>query len=536
MVAQLIRTKLKFKFVLMFFASIFCFMTLTVNADTPAQAAAKSSAGPVYWPTYPKPIIKPGMSRKLIAKGEYLVKMGDCISCHTNTRNYGKPFAGGYAINTPFGTFFTPNITPDKETGIGKWTNADFIRALHDGINPKGQYYFPVFPYTSFNRVSNQDLLAIKAYLEAIPAVYKKNKAPTAPWPFSWRFSQLFWRMLFFKAQYYQYNPAHSKQWNRGAYIVQGLGHCGECHTPRNFLGAMEPKHYLTGAFVGGFWAPDVSAIGLETARKQTVVGVFTKRELIDEAGPVRGPMDEVDHNSLKYMAKSDLEAIATYLKTVKSVQPRVPYVSPSLQKQIEPAKTSEKFDPATIKAGHKVYDKVCAICHDSGMVGAPMIYDTPNWTRRLGVGGIELFYKHAIAGFNLMPAKGACVTCTDNEIKAAVDYIVSESQNPSQMRLVRAAKTPKPDVSLALGKQVYDKVCSECHRDGKLGAPKLNDQAAWAPIVKKNADVLIVNTLKGIGNMPPKGGCSTCTTADVIASVKYMMQQVDPKGDYSLW
>lgn len=289
--------------VLMSIVGITLAVTSTYNPNAYIHKNVKEYLGPSssaaisFYPKYPVLTIKPGMNAKLIAKGEYLVKLGDCMACHTDTPNHGAPFAGGLAIDTPFGTFFTPNITPDKKSGIGNWTNADFINAMHDGINPNGSYYFPVFPYTSFTKVNKDDLVAIKAYLDALPPIYKVDKKPTAPWPFSWRFSQVFWRALFFKPQFYNYNPDETAQWNRGAYLVQGLGHCGECHTPRNFLGAMKNDAYLTGAFVNGFWAPNITHLGLETATTHQVVQVFKKEELIDNAGPVRGPMAEVDHD-----------------------------------------------------------------------------------------------------------------------------------------------------------------------------------------------------------------------------------------------
>lgn len=488
-----------------------------------------------FYPKYPKIEIKPGMDKALIEKGEYLVKIGDCMACHTDTTNHGQPFAGGLAINTPFGTFYTPNITPDKETGIGNWTDKDFIRAMHDGINPQGQYYFPVFPYTSFNKVSDADLLAIKAYLNTVPPVHKVNKETTAPWPFSWRFSQLFWRTLFFKAEYYKYNPAKSPEWNRGAYLVQGLGHCGECHTPRNLMGAMKQKYYLTGAFVDGFWAPDITNLGLDTATVQEITDVFKKNQLINDAGPVRGPMAEVNHDSLQYLTPSDLQAIAIYLKSLNSPQPRVPAITKQHQLDLTPynAPGGKKynFNEAVLSVGKKVYTKTCSICHDAGMAGAPQIYNTANWSVRLQQ-GLPTLYKHAIDGFNQMPPKGACVTCTDDEVKAAVDYIVDNSQVTSEKNVVEGKTVLKPDTSIAYGKKVYLKSCAACHNDGLNGAPKLGDPA----ILKHNVDVLIQNTLDGIGAMPPKGGCSSCTKADIVAAVKYMAQQADPKNDYSLW
>jgi cytochrome c5 len=473
-----------------------------------------------FYPTYPTPNYGSEAQNQLIKRGEYLVKIGDCISCHTDSPHQGKAFAGGLAINTPFGVFYSPNITADKETGIGKWTDDDFIHALHDGLNPKGKNYFPVFPYTSFTKVNKQDLLAIKAYLFSIPPIHQKNKRPGAPWPFSWRFAQLGWKLLFFDKGYYKYDGSKSPQWNRGAYLVQGLGHCGECHTPRNILGAMENKYYLTGAIIDGYWAPDITRLEFRNVPVEQLVQVFDKAQLINRAGPVRGPMAEVDHNSLMNLNQSDLDAIATYLISVKSSQPRLP-------KGIT--------GRPNIAAGRKIYKSVCAICHDKGIAGAPIIYDTANWTNRLRA-GIDSLYMHAINGYNNMPPKGGCVTCTDKDVIAAVDFILAKAQQPSYVSQAQGAAAPKPDTSIILGKFIYDKHCAVCHKDGLLDAPVLGNQKVWKPLLSRNLATLIVNTVKGIGSMPPRGGCKTCSNAAIIAAVKYMAQQGNPEGNYSKW
>ena len=204
----------------------------------------KSKAQPIIeglYPEYPKLADVPGDKGKLIKRGEYLAKIGDCIACHSNTSEGGKAFAGKLAIATPFGTFYSPNITPDKETGIGNWTEQDLINALHKGKSPDGSNYFPVFPYPYFAKLSKDDVRAIYAYLMSLPPVKSKNK--TLPFPFNLpgaRFSLYGWNILFFYPdnQEYQYDPHQSKEWNRGAYIVNGLGHCSMCHTPLNVFGS----------------------------------------------------------------------------------------------------------------------------------------------------------------------------------------------------------------------------------------------------------------------------------------------------------
>lgn len=494
---------------------ICCFVPLCYAADSITNKAQRSSV----YPTYPIPNYGTGPIKQLVQRGEYLVKIGDCISCHTNNPGNGKPFAGGLAINTPFGAFYSPNITPDKQTGIGNWSDEDFIRAMHEGISPAGQYYFPVFPYTSFTKVTVQDLLAIKTYLSRIPAVHQVNKPPSAPWPFSWRFAQLGWRMLYFHPGFYHYRSEKSPQWNRGAYLVQGLGHCGECHTPRSVLGAMKQKYYLTGAFIEGYWAPDITHLEFEQAPVKEVVNVFDKAELIYRAGPVRGPMAEVDHNSLMQLSQNDLNAIAIYLKSVHSTEPRLP----------------EGVAGSTgLAVGYKVYKNDCAMCHNQGVAGAPMLYDTANWLNRLKQGR-TLLYQHAINGLNNMPAKGGCVTCTDDDIKAAVNYILAGNENVANINKI-AGSNVIPDTSIALGKWVYDKNCAFCHDEGKIGAPVLGNQKVWKPLLKAGIANLVKNTINGKGNMPPRGGCNTCTNSALIAAVKYMANKADPENNYSLW
>ncbi len=191
-----------------------------------------------YYPTYPSVTVTNPGQEQLVERGEYLAKMGDCIACHTNVKAGLPPFSGTLPIDTPFGTFYSPNITPDKETGIGNWTEEDFIRAMKEGRDPHGRNYFPVFPYIYFSNLTDDDVRALYAYFMSIPAVNQKNKP--LPFPFNLpgaRFSLWGWNLLFFYPNSdLKYNPDQSPLWNRGHYIVDGLGHCSMCHTPLNIL------------------------------------------------------------------------------------------------------------------------------------------------------------------------------------------------------------------------------------------------------------------------------------------------------------
>jgi mono/diheme cytochrome c family protein len=251
-----------------------------------------------------------------VEHGEYLVRAGGCFSCHTALG--GQKLAGGRALATPFGTFYSPNITPDPDTGIGRWTDAQFLRALREGIRPDGAHYFPVFPYTSFTRITDTDALAIKAYLFSLPAVRQQNRPHDVAFPFSWRFLQTGWKLLFFTPGPFRPAPDRSAAYNRGAYLVTALAHCGECHTPRNFLGATRLGQQLAGTPDG----PDGQLVPNITPDPATGIGRWDKDDVVEllktgatpEQSRVKGAMREVIEDGLKYLSNSDLEAIADYL------------------------------------------------------------------------------------------------------------------------------------------------------------------------------------------------------------------------------
>lgn len=472
-----------------------------------------------YYPTYPKTTAGEGALATVIQRGEYLAKIGDCISCHTNVKAGTPAFSGGLPLKTPFGTFYSPNITPDKKTGIGHWSEADFVRALRKGRDPQGHNYFPVFPYIYFANTTDEDAHALYEYFMHIPAVEQKNKS--LPFPFGVpgaRFSLWGWNLLFFYPNTtLQYQPEQSPVWNRGKYLVDGLGHCGMCHTPLNVFGAPKSQYYLTGAFVDGFWAPNITTYGLHSANHFEVADVFSEGQLINKAGPVAGPMAEVNHNSLTYLTEEDHIAIATYLKTVVSEEPLA--LSPS---EAQP----------TLKRGKQVYINTCMICHQDGTMSAPRIGSSANWFLRLKERGLTGLYRHTINGYNSMPVKGACVTCSDNDLMAAVDYLLSESLTRSQWLDVQSGGAEKFPSS---GKDVYNDNCSVCHNDGKLGAPKIGDKAAWKSLIAQNMDVLVEHTMTG-EHHPSHGNCEHCTTAEIIDAIKYLVSQSKTEGNFTLW
>lgn len=473
-----------------------------------------------YYPVYPPTKPATGAQAELIKRGEYLARMGDCIACHTDVNAKTPSYAGGLPLNTPFGTFYSPNITPDKETGIGNWTEKEFIRAMKEGRDPKGRNYFPVFPYIYFSKITDDDARALYAYFMSIPAVKQKNK--DLPFPFNVpgaRFSLWGWNLLFFfpENKAIVYEADKTPEWNRGKYIVDGLGHCSMCHTPLNAFGAPKSRYYLTGAFIDGYWAPNITKYGLHSATHHEVANVFAEGKLINKAGPVAGPMAEVNHNSLMHLTEEDRLAIATYLKTVISEESLG--VSPS-------------ENAPTLERGRQVYLNACTVCHQGGVMAAPVLGNGANWYLRLKNSGLTGLYRHTIQGYNSMPVKGACVTCSDSDLMAAVDFILSQSLSRSQWEDLEKGGAKKYPSS---GQKIYKENCALCHDEGKQGAPKIGDKAIWAPLIAKNMDVLIENALHS-KNHPSNGGCKQCTTGEVIEAVKYIVSQSKTEGNFSLW
>ncbi len=253
-----------------------------------------------------------------IAKGEYLARAGDCIACHTNPG--GALFAGGFAMPTPFGTLYSSNITPDRETGIGTWSADDFYGAMHTGRFPDGGLMYPAMPFGSYTKVTRADSDAIFAYLRSVPAVHQKNKPQDLQFPYNNRSLILGWRTLFFQEGEYKPDAAKSADWNRGAYLVQGLGHCAMCHSPINALGGSSESQAFQGGLIPmqNWYAPSL------TSNKEAGLGEWSIDEIVDllrtgvsHRGAVYGPMAEVTFDSLQYLDDTDVRAMAIYLKSL---------------------------------------------------------------------------------------------------------------------------------------------------------------------------------------------------------------------------
>ena len=261
-----------------------------------------------------------------VARGEYLATAADCAACHTDSGHAGKPYAGGVALATPFGTFYAPNITPDPETGIGRWSDAQFLRALRQGVRADGANLFPVFPYPSYTEMTDDDALAIKAYLFAQPAVRQANRPHDVSFPFSWRPLQTVWKWLFFTPGPFHPAPGHDAAYDRGAYLAIALAHCGECHTPRNWFGAMESSRFLAGTAHG----PDGKPVPNITSDAKTGIGDWSEDDIFGvltdghtpELDFVGGAMADVVKSTSR-LTEADRRAIAHFIKSVPPVTSR---------------------------------------------------------------------------------------------------------------------------------------------------------------------------------------------------------------------
>jgi len=250
-------------------------------------------------------------------RGEYLAAAAGCIGCHTDTREGAVPYAGGRALKTPFGTFYGPNITPDPQAGIGRWTPADFMRAMREGRRPDGAHYFPAFPYPSFTRISDADLGDLWAYLRTLKPAAQPSRPHELGFFYRWRFLVAVWKWLFFTPGPLRPDPGKSAAVNRGAYLVQALGHCGECHTPRNFLGAPKKDRSLAGAKLGeNTSAPNLTPTRLKRYDDGELKDIL-KSGLFPDGDVLGDTMSEVVRNTTSKLTPPDLDALVAYLRSL---------------------------------------------------------------------------------------------------------------------------------------------------------------------------------------------------------------------------
>jgi mono/diheme cytochrome c family protein len=291
-----------------------------------------------------------GTTYTTIERGRYLVNAGDCASCHTDQG--GKPYAGGLAVPTPFGVIYSTNITPDPTTGIGNWSEHDFYKAMHNGIGRDGKHLYPAFPYPWFTKVSRDDVGAIKAFLDTLSPVRQANKPTELHWPLNVREVMAGWNELYFHEGALKADPTKSEQWNRGAYLVEGLGHCGACHTATNELGASKAGETLKGGDFGEHWyAPRL------TSDLRDGLGGWSAAEIVEylktganAKSAAAGPMAEVIKNSTQHLNDADLNAVAAYLKDFPVGKVK--------------ATTTTDINKQALSRGEALYFDNCTGCH----------------------------------------------------------------------------------------------------------------------------------------------------------------------------
>jgi mono/diheme cytochrome c family protein len=347
-----------------------------------------------------------------VSRGKYLVDAGDCAACHTKPG--GPELAGGYPLNTPFGVMYTPNITPDKDTGIGNWTDDQFFTLFHEGRGPGGQYVYPGFPYRWFTHVTRDDALAIKAYLFTLPPVHAPKPANKLMFPLNIRFSVAGWNLLFFKPEDFQPDPHQSAQVNRGAYLAEGLAHCGDCHTPKNVFQAPINSQKYAGGIFDKWYAPNISSDpqGIGSWSDDELFH-YLKTGVDPKRGVVLGPMAETIRYSLARLTDSDVHDIVAYLKTVPaqaSYKPRSPVLA------------------SDQRPGAAIYASYCAECHQPNGQGVsgkiPALADNgavtakgPQNVIRVVLGGLR-----AQGSYGPMPGWGTIMN--DQQIADVTNYV----------------------------------------------------------------------------------------------------------------
>jgi len=356
-------------------------------------------------------------SAETIAHGKALVVAGGCAGCHT--ADPAKPFAGGGRIATPFGGIYPPNLTPDNETGLGSWTDEDFVRALRLGIAPDGSRYYPAFPYPYFTKLIRDDILAIRAYLGTLDPVRNKVPPPELRFPFNLRSGMRLWNWLYFRPGILMPDQAKGAEWNRGRYLVEGLSHCGACHTPKNLLGADEADQAFGGNRVDGMFAPRLDSAarsGLKSWSADDIAEYLQSgRNAKSNAGQI---MSDVVLGSTSKMSDSDIKAIAVYLKSLPAGAAEPQVSAPS---------------PAQMADGERVYRSACIACHEADGSSAPRIYPPlpananlqsadPASTIRIILDGAESITTPRAPNKGSMPAYAAKLS--DQEIADVATYI----------------------------------------------------------------------------------------------------------------
>jgi mono/diheme cytochrome c family protein len=390
-------------------------------ADGPKVALAD------YHGASPAGVPAPLAQASLVERGEYLAKAADCMVCHTTAG--GKEYAGGLGFKLPFGTLYSTNITPDKETGIGNYSDQDFLNAVHRGIRRDGARLYPAMPYTSYTYISDADALAIKAYLFSLPPVRAEAPANTLGFPFNQRWGMMFWSALFNSDTRFTPDTSKSPEWNRGAYLSEALAHCGECHTPRNFAFALNNRQKFAGALTAGWRAFNITsdkATGLGGWRDDDLIAYLSTGHAPGH-GTASGPMGEAVDQSLGQLAPEDIRAIVAYLRSVPPVASTDLPATPA-----PPAPPSHKDGGTADARGKMVFEGACVSCH--GWTGESAVSPTATLTGAWAVNDpaatnvaqivISGTRRSTPDGALSMPAFGNAYS--DDEIAAVANYVTA--------------------------------------------------------------------------------------------------------------
>jgi mono/diheme cytochrome c family protein len=362
----------------------------------------------------------------LVERGEYLARAADCMVCHTTAG--GKPYAGGLAFKLPFGALYSTNITPDKETGIGNYSDQEFLDAVHRGVRRDGARLYPAMPFVSYTYITDADTLAIKAYLFSLAPVRAAAPANTLMFPFDQRWAMTFWSVLFNRDKRFEPDSDKSPEWNRGAYLAEALAHCGECHTPRNLAFALDNREKFAGAVAAGWHAYNISS------DKGSGVGAWSDDQLVSYLstghatgrGTASGPMGEAVDESFSRMAPEDIRALVAYLRSVPAVASSEPVTL------APPAPESPKSGGTANARGKTVFQGACVSCH--GWTGeSPLTpFATLTGTRAVNDPGAINVAQIVISGTKRqtppgalsMPAFGSAYS--DSEIAAVANYVTA--------------------------------------------------------------------------------------------------------------
>lgn len=367
----------------------------------------------------------------LIERGQYLARAADCVACHTT--DGGQTFAGGRPFVLPFGTLYSTNITPDKKTGIGDYTDADFLRALHQGVGRDGTRFYPAMPYASYTYMTDADALAIKAYLFSLQPVESPAPTNTLSFPFNQRWLMGLWSTFFNPNKRFEPNTEKSAEWNRGAYLAEAMAHCGECHTPRSLAFSLDNRRKFAGAKQAGWLAYNISA------DKETGIGDWTPDEIARYIGTghaagrgtADGPMGEAVENSLRYLTPGDISALAAYVASVPAV---ASHDLPAVKNAAAPADHNMGVSASIDARGKEIYEGACVSCHGwsgtspvlgyANLVGARALND-PSATNVVQVimAGSPRDTAHGSPSL-YMPQFGSAYS--DTEIAAVANYITA--------------------------------------------------------------------------------------------------------------